>query len=196
MKHLEDIKTENYQNYTIITEEGTESGLFFRCPIRKHCFTVLDGLMEDESYNFSIYDFADKVVSSRLFRIKQYLLGNGSQVKDILKGDIFDDFEFYGLSMNIIVNPIYFNRDYRKLTMISTSEDNPIEIMESFGYNDYLYDVAGDCNKETTKIKYKYKKKKEVRINRNRYKYTYTHIAREIVKFTDARDITDRLVQQ
>ena len=171
-------------NYIIFTDEGVQTGVFFRSPIRKVTYEVYPYSSE----YFSLVIFAQNCKDSRLFRIFQYIIGNRELVKSVMKEDLFKDQDLFGIEGNILISPIYFKRNYRALDIININDDIPIEYISSFGYDDKYTRVSGICIKETTVIHHKYKKK-EIRLRTgNKYLYTYLYIAKELIKTLETKE--------
>lgn len=169
--------------YIIFHDEGIETGLFFRFPIRKLYYKVFTEQKNDPS----LIDFVQDCKDSKLFRILNYILGNKDVVKEVLEEDIFTENNLYGIDIYKIISPIYFKRNYRKLDIINMDEDQPVNYISSYGYDDKYNQVAGYCNKEITYIHTKYNKK-EIKLRRGKsYLYTYIHTAKELIKLLEAR---------
>ena len=83
-------------------------------------------------------------------KLYEILIGNKNIIKNINSWS--DDSDWCGFEGNILCFPIYFKRDYRKLTAISTNNDNIKEI-NSYGYESEFNMCGGDCAKEITLIK-------------------------------------------
>ena len=172
-------------NYIIFTDEGIQTGIFFRSPIRKITYEVYPYSSE----HFSLAIFAQDCKDSRLFRIFQYLIGNRKIIKTIMEEkDLFLDQDLFGIEGNILISPIYFKRNYRALDIINMNDDIPIEYISSFGYDDKYNRVSGYCSKETTVIHHKYKKKETRLRTGNKYLYTYLHIAKELIKTLETKE--------
>lgn len=171
-------------NYIIFTDEGMETGIFFRSPIRKITYEVYPYSSE----HFSLAIFAQDCKDSILFRIYQYILGNKELVKSVMKEDLFKDPYLFGMEGNIVISPIYFKRKYRALDIINMNDDIPINYISSFGYEDEYNMIAGYCTKETTVIHHKYKKKETRLRTGNKYLYTYLHIAKELIKTLETKE--------
>lgn len=173
--------------YVIFHDEGVETGLFFRFPIRKVCYKVFTEQKNDPS----LIEFVQDCKDSRLFRIFNYIMGNKNAVKEILEENIFNDDDLYGIDINKFISPIYFKRNYRKLDIINMDEDQPVNYISSYGYDDEYNQVAGNCTKETTYIHTKYKKR-EIKLRRGKkYLYTYIHTAKELIKLLEARSFRE-----
>lgn len=161
----------NYKNYVISTEEGTEKGIFFRCPLQNVSF---DGYVEDPL--FSMWKYLE-AIKNPVRRFYEILIGNGEIVKNL--AEWVEDYDFAGFSANIICFPIYFKRGYRKLHAISCDDDNIKEIT-SYGYESEFETCSGYCAMEKTIIRLKNGKK--IKIKRGeQYHFTYEYIVKEIL---------------
>ena len=173
MKTRVSTEISEHNNYVIATEEGLEKGIFFRSPIQK---VVFDGYGNGK---FSPYDFIDKI-KNPIRRFYEILIGNGKIVKDI--PNIIDRIDFGGFRGNILCSPIYFKREYRKLTAESCNNQN-IKKIESYGYESEWCICAGECAVEKTTLHLRSGKK--IRIKRhNTYQYTYAHVIKKKIDNT------------
>lgn len=164
----------NYKNYTIATEEGNQRGIFFRNPLQKVDFIVIYGNEADDKVSAYKYMYDIKNPIRRLYEI---LIGNGNIVKNIAKWADHDNFG--GFSANILQFPVYFNREYRKLTAYSCGDDN-IQKIESYGYEKEYNICSGACDVERTR--FYLKNGKTIKIKKNEYyRFTYEHIVKEVI---------------
>lgn len=165
----------NYKGYVIMSEQGERRGIFFRKPLQKVSF----GAGYLEYCRFSAYDYADKIKYNPLRRLYERLIGNGWIVKNIHFWLNQDELDFNGFEGNILCSPIYFKREYRKLTAYSCA-DNNIGQIRSRGYENEFDECAGNCEVEKTKIilksgkSYKFKRTDE-------FHFTYEHIIKRII---------------
>lgn len=170
--------------YVIFYDEGIETGLFFRFPIRKVCYKIYTERKNDPS----LIEYYQNCKDFKLFRVLNYILGNKDAVNTVLDEDFFSDDELYGVDVNKIISPIYFKRNYRKLDIINMDEDQPVNYISSYGYDDEYNQIAGNCNKEITYIHTKHKRR-EIKLRRGKkYLYTYIHTAKELIKLLEARN--------
>lgn len=169
---------ENYKNYVISTEEGTEKGIFFRSPIQKVFF---------DGYNFeakmSAWDYLG-AIENPFRRFFEILMGN----REIIKhgNEWSDDISFGGFYVNILCFPVYFHREYRKLNAVlsqafsaSPVNENIVTIV-SHGYESQYNECAGACAIEKTTI-YLRNKKKIKKKKKEYYYYTYSHVVKKII---------------
>lgn len=183
-------KVTNYNNYAIFTDSGIEFGIFLRLPIRKNCYSIY-GKNSPGKPEQSIYDWID-ICASKGLRVWNRLLGNKEQIKDALNADeLLEDPEFYGVVVNKLVSPIYCKRYYRRLTLVNMDIENPIQYVESYGYNDDYAETTGDCLRETTKIAHQYRFTERRVRHGKRYLYTYMHIAKELIRTLEAIDLAE-----
>lgn len=161
----------NYKNYTIITDEGTERGIFFRCPIQKVDYnTWLDD-------GFSAWTYKEKV-KNPLRKIYEILLGNKKVVDNIEEWS--ENLNWGGFSANILCLPIYFKREYRKLKAVSNNNTDNIAEINSYGYENEFNICSGNCEIEKTSIKLRCGK--TIKIKREeKYNFTYQHIIEDII---------------
>lgn len=165
----------NYKGYVIMSEQGEKRGIFFKKPLQKVGFETLC----PEYARFSAYDYADKIKYNTLRRLYERLIGNGWIVKNIHFWLNNDEVDFNGFEGNILCFPIYFKREYRKLTAYSCADNNIAQI-RSHGYENEFNECAGKCEVERTKVilkngkSYKFKRKDD-------YHFTYEHIIKEII---------------
>lgn len=180
------------QRYAIFHDEGTQVGIFFRLPIRKVCYHKYTETKNDPS----LFIWIEDCKRSKLFRFFNYLLGNKDQVTQALEDiDLLEDDDLCDMQINRIISPIYFKRNYRALTIINMEEDSAINYIDSFGYDDEWNQVSGHCNKEVTKIHHQYKRT-ETRLRSGKtYLYTYLHIAKELIKTLEARELKDKTIK-
>lgn len=177
------------QNYIIFHDEGVQTGLFVRFPIRKIMYEIYP---YNSLCTTSLAEFAQNCKDSKLFRLFNYIIGNKDAVKFALDEDLFDDPDLAGLEINRIISPIYFKRNYRSLNIINMDDDSVIEYISSFGYDDEWIQVAGHCNKEITKISHKHKRlKTRIRYGKS-YLYTYIHIAKELIKTLESKELFEK----
>lgn len=161
----------NYEAYTIITEEGTERGIFFRKPIQKVDF----GVWCDNPY--SAWEYKDKI-KNPVRRIYEMLLGNKKIIDNIEEWSKQDDWA--GFSKNILCFPVYFKREYRKLKAISNNDTDNITEINSYGYESEFNHCSGCCVLEKTNVKLK--SSKILRIKRKEhYYYTYEHVIKDVI---------------
>lgn len=189
MKISKNSGTESYgERYMIYHDEGVQTGIFFRSPFRKITYKVYP----DKAGEYSLIHYVHDIRANKRFRLFSRLLGNNKIINEIYEDDldIFTD-DLYGIDINTIICPIYFKRNYRYLDIINLEEKGPIDYITSFGYDDEYIDVAGECNKEITKIKHRYKRNEyRIRFGKN-YLYTYTHSAKELIKTLECKDIAE-----
>lgn len=100
----------NYKGYVIRSEEGEEKGLFWRNPLQKVGY---DAYYPEAM--FSAWDYLDKI-KKPLYRFFQIVLGNRKVLKNIEEWS--NSCDWGGFNANILCSPIYFKRNYRKLTAI------------------------------------------------------------------------------
>lgn len=161
----------NYKGYVIITEKGTERGIFFRNPLQKVGF---DAYCDDPI--LSAWKYLDDI-NNPVRRIYEILIGNYEVVRNVKKWS--KDMSWAGFSANIICFPVYFKREYRKLRAISGSKNNIQEIV-SYGYESEFNMCGGHCDVEYTTIKLR--NGKVMRFKRNeQYRFTYEHKIKEII---------------
>ena len=170
------IAVKNYKNYIIHSEDGNQKGIFFRSPLQKVYFDTYNC----GDYRFSAYRYSRNLTFIRI--IYEYLIGNGYIVKNIFKW--IDEIEFGGFYGNILCSPIYFNRNYRKLTAHSSSDSDNIQSIKAYGYESQFNECAGKCTVERTKIRLKNGKTVRIKI-RDEYHNTYSHIIEGIINSGD-----------
>lgn len=161
----------NYKNYIIITEEGTERGIFFRSPIQKVDY---DTYYEE---GFSAWSYKEEV-KNPLRKIYEILIGNKNVIDNIEKWSKYGDWA--GFSANILCFPIYFKREYRKLKAISNNDTDNITEINSYGYENEFNYCGGNCEIERTSVKLRSGKTIKIK-RREQYNFTYTHIIKDII---------------
>lgn len=162
----------SYKGYTIYTEEGTEKGIFFRWPIQKVNFDAYYGHAK-----FSAGKFAHNI-KNPIRKIYEIMIGNGKAVKNIEKW--LCELDFGGFSGNIVCSPIYFKREYRKLSAISNNGNTNFKSIESYGYESTFNECAGACALEKTI--FKITNGKTIRSKRKTsYYYTYAHVIEDVI---------------
>ena len=161
----------NYKGFVISTEEGEEKGIFFRNPLQKADF--------DAYYDrpiFSAWKYLNDI-KNPIRRLYEILIGNGNIVKNIKSWS--EDMNWGGFNGNILCFPIYFKREYRKLTAHCCASGNIAKI-ESYGYESEFNSCGGDCHIEKTVIHLS--NGKSIRIKRKeQYHFTYEYIVKEII---------------
>lgn len=165
--------TINYGNYVIQTQEGVEHGIFFRSPIQEVFFDPYD-LNDNNKYTKNYL----RNIKNPIRRFYEILIGNKDVVNNIETwcGQI----GFMGCQIKIFCAPIYFKREYRKLTALSTSASDNISSIISYGYESEYNWCSGDCAIEKTIIKLKTGRKLWIK-RTERYHYTYRHIIEDII---------------
>lgn len=162
----------NHKDYVITTTEGLEHGLFFRSPIQNVFF---DGYYDNTK--FSAYKYMDKI-QNPFRRFYEILIGNKSVVKNI--NDWSNEIGWGGVCANILCFPIYFKREYRSLTAISTNANDNIQFIKSYGYESEFNYCSGDCVREKTVMILK--NKKCIKFNKKeQYHFTYSHIIKRVI---------------
>ena len=165
--------TINHKNYVIQTTEGTERGIFFRSPLQKVFFDPYN-LDDNNKYTKNYL----RKIKNPIRRFYEILIGNKDVVNNI--DTWLSQIGFGGCQITVFCAPIYFNREYRKLTAVSTSTTDNISSIISYGYESEFNWCSGDCVIEKTTIKLKTGRK--LRIKRNeQYHYTYRHIIKDII---------------
>lgn len=162
----------NYKGYTIYTEEGTEKGIFFRWPIQKVDFDAYYGHAK-----FSVGKFA-RNIKNPIRRLYEIMIGNGNAVKNI--DNWLCDLDFGGFLGNIMCSPIYFKREYRKLSATPNSENANFKSIESYGYEGPFNECGGVCALEKTI--FKIANGKTIKSKRKTsYYYTYAHVIKNVI---------------
>ena len=161
----------NYKGYVIRSEEGEEKGLFWRNPLQK---VVYDAYYPEAM--FSAWGYLDKI-KKPLYRFFQIVLGNKEVLKNIEEWSKSCDWG--GFNANILCSPIYFKRNYRKLTAISCENSHIVEI-HSYGYESEFNDCSGACSKEHTVFILSNGKKMKSNAT-ELYNFTYEHIVKELI---------------
>lgn len=168
-----EVNVANYKDYTIMTINTTEKGIFFRSPIQA---IDKDTYAEDEFY--SAWAYREQLKASKFKRFYEKLIGNKKVVDNIEKWS--ESMDWGGCRVNILASPIYFKRKMRKLIAICTNPDCNIQKIESYGYESQWNYCGGACVVEKTIITLKNGKK--MRVTRNDYyHFTYEHIIEEII---------------
>lgn len=169
-------RIDQYNDYVIITDESEERGIFFRNPLQKIFFDAY-GI---EGYQSSAWKYQN-TIKNPIRKWYEILIGNGDIIKNI--SSWLDDGNFAGFDGRIICSPIYFKRNYRKLTAISCNADNNITTIESYGYESEFNYCSGDCYVERTV--FRLKNGQSVKLERRgQYHYTYAHIIKDIIHST------------
>ena len=174
-----------YKGYIITTEKGEEKGIFFRSPIQKVFF--------DAYYDRAKLSFWDFVVAVKnpIRKFYEILLGNWKNIKNI--EEYSQDPNLAGVELNILCSPIYFKREYRKLSATSCGNHNIKEI-KSYGYESPYNNCSGTCDIERTTLylSNSVSKRKKVKIKRtDAYEFTYAHIVKKIIDQIDKGMITN-----
>jgi hypothetical protein len=164
----------NYKDFVVNTEQGTEKGIFFRSPIQKISF---DAYYCDEKEKFSAWDYKEKI-KNPFIRFLEILKGNKNIVDNINEWAESDNWG--GFDANILCSPIYFWREYRRLTAESTSSNTNIKSIKSYGYESQYNRCGGSCMIEKTVFALKNNKKIKV-LKPETYNYTYQHIIEKII---------------
>ena len=159
-----------YKGYVITTDEKTEKGIFFRSPIQKAEFD------DYGNHPRNAWKYVDGI-KNPLRRFYEILIGNGKIVKNINKWA--NELDFGGFRGNILCSPIYFKREYRKLTAISCRNHDICEI-KSYGYESEFNNCAGACHMERTTIRLKHGRTVRYR-KKKHFHYTYEHIVKKII---------------
>lgn len=165
----------NHNDYTIITRDYKEYGIFFRSPIQKVYYdTYSDSPL-------SAYRFANRVVKSTIYALYQTLIGNGKVLKQL--PDMVDRVDWAGFEANKLCFPIYFSRNCRSLKCILNDPKgmkNNILNISSYGFQDQWETTSGGCKVEKTRIKLK--SGETIRRKRfNSYYYTFAHVIKELI---------------
>ena len=159
-----------YKDYTIITEEGVQKGIFFRSPFQMAFFDAYYGDMPFDAYTYA------KKIKNPIRRFYEILIGNKNIVKSI--GRLLDNIDWAGFDARIVVCPIYFKRRYRRLRAYTPNKDMTVREIKSYGYEFGFELAAGDCHIEKTKI---YIRDGNVitTTKKDQYHYTYRHVVKE-----------------
>jgi hypothetical protein len=132
----------NYKDFVISTEKGTEKGIFFRSPIQKVYF---DAYYDEDT--FSAWEYKTRI-KNPLVKFIEILKGNKHIVHNI--NQWADEDNWAGFDANILRSPIYFWREYRKLTAESASPDTNIKSINSYGFESQYNTCGGSCKIEKT----------------------------------------------
>lgn len=160
----------SYKDYFIITEEGTEKGIFFRSPLQKIFFDAYYGDMK-----FNAFEYA-KAIKNPIRRFYEILIGNKDIVNNINR--LLDRGDWAGFDAYVIVSPIYFKRRYRKLRAYTPNKDLTVKEIKSYGYELGFEFCAGECHIEKTKIFMR--DGNVITSKRNdKYNYTYMHVVKQ-----------------
>lgn len=162
----------NYKDYTIITEEGTQKGIFFRNPLQKVSFDAYYDEPKLSAWKY-LHD-----IKNPIRRMYEILIGNRNIVKNIQKWS--ENYDWGGFTGNILCFPIYFHREYCKLTAVSCSKDANIQEIHSYGYESEFESCAGGCDVEKTKVKLRNGKRIRI-VRKGNYYFTYAHIAKKVI---------------
>lgn len=169
-----------YKGYIIATQEGVQKGIFFRSPLQRVSF---DAYGENVPDKISAWKYLN-AIKNPIRRFYEILIGNRKIVSTI--DQMANRCDWGGFNANILCSPIYFKREFRRLSAYSCIDSN-IKRIESYGYEGIYNICAGDCKVERTKIYIArrfatFSNTRIVRIKRfNTYYYTYKHIAKEII---------------
>ena len=161
----------DYKGFVITTEEGTEKGIFFRSPLQQVHFDAYG-----HNAMFPAYKYAQDI-QNPIRRLYEILIGNGDIVKNI--DSWLQELDFGGCTGNILCFPIYFKREYRKLTAYSCDSSNIKEI-KSYGYESEFCECAGECYSEKTVIRLKTGKNIKIK-RKDTFYFTYIHIIKDII---------------
>lgn len=174
-----EIKVEEYKDYIIATQEGVQKGIFFRSPLQRVSFDAYGDVPDVISAWKYLRD-----IKNPIRRFYEILIGNREIVSTIHQ--MAERCDWGGFDANILCSPIYFKREYRKLSAYSCIDSN-IKRIESYGYEGIYNICAGECKVERTKV-YIVKRfaffsnTRIIRLKKfNQYYYTYAHIAKEVI---------------
>lgn len=168
-----EIRTTICNNHVITSEEGIQRGIFFRNPIQKVSFDAY----YDVQPAVSAWVYKEKI-KNPIRRLYEILIGNGNIVRNIEEWAMSCDWA--GFNANKLMSPIYFKREYRKLTSISSSSDDVIQKVVSYGYEGPYNYCSGACHIERTRITLKNGRRIRLK-NKDKYYYTYIHIIENII---------------
>lgn len=161
----------NHKGFVIQTEEGVEKGIFFRKPLQQVGY--------DAYYDnplFSAWEYLE-AIKNPIRRLYEIIIGNREIINNIHKWA--ESLDWGGFSANIICFPIYFKRQYRKLSAYSCDDSN-IQKIESYGYESQYETCSGCCYIEKTKILLCTGKTIRL-IEKNQYHYTYAHLIKDMI---------------
>lgn len=162
------IRTTIHNNHVITTEEGTQFGIFFRNPIQNISFDAYYGDME----KVSAWKYMEKI-RNPIRRLYEILIGNKNIVDHIEKWA--QNMDWGGFNANVLMSPIYFSREYRRLKAVSSSANDVIQKMVSYGYEGPYNYCSGACHIERTRITLKNGKRIRLKM-KDYFHYTYEHI--------------------
>ena len=162
----------SYNGYVIYTNGAEERGLFFRSPLQKVRFETF----YDDT--FSAWDYLNRI-KNPIRRLYEILIGNGKILRKI--DNWSKNANWAGFMGNILCSPIYFKREYRKLTAYSCGNDNgSIQKIVSYGYESNFNICCRDCEIEKTVMHLKNGRTIKTK-RRGSYYFTYEHIIKEII---------------
>lgn len=173
---MTDKKISFYKGFAISTSEGQQKGIFFRRPILAISVGVYDG----NPCGVTIESFIRSVKKNKFNSfIQRSILKNGNVIDHL--NEWMEDMSFAGVKINIFCSPIYFKRDFRKLSAVYVGEeDTLIDKIDSFGYESEFNNCSGKCDTEHTIIHFK--SGKSIKEKRNgEYHFTYRHIIKDMI---------------
>ena len=163
-----------YKNYTIDTEEGEQKGIFFRNPLQKIYYEAYCNVPDPK---MSAWVYLEAIAKNPIRRFYERIIGNGQVIKNIREWAEHDNWA--GFKAYRLFSPIYFTRQYRKLTAQS-DVDNFILAVESYGYEPPFNITSGTCHIEKAVIRLR--DGKRVKITRKgNYHFTYAHVVTEMI---------------
>ena len=168
-----EIRTTIHNNHVITTEEGTQFGIFFRNPIQKVSFDAYYGDME----KISAWKYKEKI-KNPIRRLYEIIIGNKNIVDNIEEWS--QRMDWGGFNANVLMSPIYFSREYRRLKSVSSSPDDVIQKVVSYGYEGPYNYCSGACHIERTRITLKNGRRIRLK-KKDQYKYTYIHIVEKMI---------------
>lgn len=169
-----EIRTTIHNNHVITAEEGTQFGIFFRSPIQKISF---EAYYNDIMEKISAWRYKEKI-KNPIRRLYEILIGNKNIVDHI--EEWAQSMDWGGFDANVIMSPIYFSREYRRLKAVSSSPDDVIQKVVSYGYEGPYNYCSGSCHIERTRIYLRNGQRIRLKM-KDYYHYTYTHIVEKMI---------------
>ena len=175
-----EIRTSIHNNHLITTEEGVQFGIFFRNPIQKISF---DAYYCDFKKT-SAWEYKNRL-KNPIHRLYEIIIGNKNIIDNIEEWS--QNMDWGGFDANIIMSPVYFSRVYRKLKSVSSSPNDVIQKVVSYGYEGPYNYCSGACHIERTRIILKNEKRIRLKV-KDYFKYTYKHIVERMISTGNITD--------
>lgn len=174
---MKNVRTVIHNSHLITAEEGVQFGIFFRNPIQKISFDTYYCDMP----RISAWEYKNKI-KNPIRKMYEIIIGNKNIIDNIEKWS--KNIDWGGFNANVLMSPIYFSRQYRKLTSTSSNPNDVIQKVVSYGYEGPYNYCCGSCHIERTKFILKNGKRVRFTV-KDQYHYTYIHIIESIITTGD-----------